>query len=164
MALHDELLAQAIRLPINNRNQAGLRRAVSAAYYALFHLLVSEAVERLSTDQSPALRALMRRAFGHAGMLEICRQVSAGGLSKELRPIFTTLIEDDLVAVAKKFVGLQEARLTADYDLEKDLEMNTAKLAVISADQAFRHWTNIKHTPNATVFLTALLLGRHWKR
>ena len=46
-AYHDDLLAQALSLvhkEPRNPKQASLRRAVSAAYYALFHLLISEAV------------------------------------------------------------------------------------------------------------------------
>ncbi|GAB4215496.1 MAG: hypothetical protein OHK0013_41130 [Sandaracinaceae bacterium] len=46
MALHDDLLAQAARLARTDKNrpkQANLRRAASAAYYALFHLLITRA-------------------------------------------------------------------------------------------------------------------------
>jgi uncharacterized protein (UPF0332 family) len=42
MAYHDDLLDQALKLvheEPSNPKQAGLRRAVSAAYYAVFHLL-----------------------------------------------------------------------------------------------------------------------------
>ena len=47
MAYHDDLLRQALQLvrkEPRNPKQASLRRAVSTAYYALFHLLISEAV------------------------------------------------------------------------------------------------------------------------
>ena len=43
--MHDELLEQARRLALLDRRrpkQANLRRAVSAAYYSLFHFLVDE--------------------------------------------------------------------------------------------------------------------------
>ncbi len=53
MSLHDDLLEQAKHLA--NREprrpkQASLRRAISAAYYALFHLLVDEATKLLAVD------------------------------------------------------------------------------------------------------------------
>jgi uncharacterized protein (UPF0332 family) len=48
MAYHDDLLQQALQ-PVHkeprNPKQASLRRGVSTAYYALFHLLISEAVQ-----------------------------------------------------------------------------------------------------------------------
>ncbi len=43
MAFHDDLLEQANHLARRERGrprQASLRRAVSSAYYALFHLLI----------------------------------------------------------------------------------------------------------------------------
>ena len=51
MSLQQDLLRQARDLATKEPrrpSQASLRRAVSAAYYALFHLLVDEAIGRLS--------------------------------------------------------------------------------------------------------------------
>jgi hypothetical protein len=49
MAYHDDPIAHAIFLSELNLpddpNQVDLRRAVSAAYYALFHLLTTEAAQ-----------------------------------------------------------------------------------------------------------------------
>ena len=47
MAFADDLLEQAYHLANkenDNPTQASLRRSVSTAYYALFHLLIDEAV------------------------------------------------------------------------------------------------------------------------
>ena len=66
MAYHDELLAQAIQLVhVTPPTQATLRRAVSAAYYAVFHLLIAEAT---SNWNNAALRAALSRAFDHGAM------------------------------------------------------------------------------------------------
>jgi hypothetical protein len=66
MPLHDGLLTLARRLvpPISNQPatlppqpvvvEADLRRGVSTAYYALFHLLIHEAMARIVAD--PMLR------------------------------------------------------------------------------------------------------------
>ena len=44
MAYHDDLLAQALLLiHVTPPSQLTLRRAVSAAYYAVFHYLIAEA-------------------------------------------------------------------------------------------------------------------------
>jgi len=68
MAYHDDLLRQALHLvhkePRKPR-QASLRRGVSTAYYALFHLLISEAVANWNRV---SLRAALGRAFDHGIM------------------------------------------------------------------------------------------------
>lgn len=60
MAFPDDLLelAQDLRNlhPEGLRHQANLRRAVSTAYYALFHLLISEATANWAR---PELRAIL---------------------------------------------------------------------------------------------------------
>ena len=68
MAYHDELLRQARRLAsrdIENPEQADLRRTISAAYYALFHLLIAETVVNWGRDSS---RDGLARMFEHRVM------------------------------------------------------------------------------------------------
>ena len=69
MTLPRDLLAQARLLAEKEPRrpkQASLRRAVSAAYYALFHLLVDEASRRLvGGSNRTALRSSLARAFDH---------------------------------------------------------------------------------------------------
>lgn len=75
MAFHDDLLQQAIQL-INkepkNPKQASLRRALSTAYYALFHLLINESV---SNWRKADLRAALGRAFDHNTMKSASNRV-----------------------------------------------------------------------------------------
>jgi uncharacterized protein (UPF0332 family) len=67
-----DLLAQAHHLAEyegENPTQAALRRAVSTAYYALFHLLVADAARLcFSGDLSAEARAGVERAFQHGSM------------------------------------------------------------------------------------------------
>jgi hypothetical protein len=70
VSLHRDLLEQAGHLakrePKKPR-QASLRRAISAAYYALFHLLVDQAGRLMvSGSQRIDLRYRLQRAFRHA--------------------------------------------------------------------------------------------------
>lgn len=59
MPLPDDLLEQARHLANGERRrpkQASLRRAVSTAYYALFHLLIQETIRnRKIAEQRPLL-------------------------------------------------------------------------------------------------------------
>ena len=59
----DDLLDQADHLAAvesGRPKQASLRRAVSAAYYALFHLLAGEASERFLGPSSPWVEHIVR--------------------------------------------------------------------------------------------------------
>ena len=68
MAYADDLLEQAQHLAKREKNkprQASLRRAVSTAYYALFHLLIAEAALNWKRAHQ---RHLFARSFEHARM------------------------------------------------------------------------------------------------
>src|SRR5947209_5185965 len=72
MAFADDLLEQAYHLAnmdIGRPKQASLRRAVSTAYYALFHLLIDEAVGNWSVIRQ---RSILARMFDHGKMKRIC--------------------------------------------------------------------------------------------
>ena len=122
--LHEHLLEQAVtlaRLDARKPKQANLRRAISAACYALFHLLVDEACRaQLGSlhDQAP-VRQVLGRAFAHGVMNEACKSFAGGtlrrGVSKGLPMGFKIPMEiGDLAAT---FVDLRDKRHLADYDL-----------------------------------------------
>ncbi len=74
MALHDELLTLAKELVDRNPGAAvlgDLRRGVSTAYYAVFHLLIHEATNRLIAVAN--LRGRVGRAFDHNVMKKVCQ-------------------------------------------------------------------------------------------
>jgi len=55
MSFADDLLEQSYDLAHKepaNPKQASLRRAVSTAYYALFHLLIDEAVSKWAVERT----------------------------------------------------------------------------------------------------------------
>jgi hypothetical protein len=106
-----DLLAQAYHLAEyegENPTQASLRRAVSTAYYALFHLLVEDAA--LRWDGSAEARGGVERAFQHGSMKSTSLRFSAPvwqdwlGVGQSVPP--------ELRRVAAAFAELQEgARL-----------------------------------------------------
>jgi len=178
LALHHDLLEQAEHLVRHERQkpkQASLRRAVSAAYYALFHLLVSDGARLLSPRQPPGLRERIQRAFNHGDMRAVCKPfVDAdktfrrGGQPNQVpaptRALLTFPLEPALVTVLETFVELQEARHQADYDPTKTWNRLDAESLVDTARTAFASWQTVRRTPNAMVFATALLLQKQWGR
>lgn len=99
--------------------EAQLRRAVSTAYYALFHTVSRAAAERFMGpgSEDSAGYVLLYRGFNHGRMRTICKELDARQLSKELRRhLGKDVVSQDARSFAIDFAALQEARHSADYD------------------------------------------------
>jgi hypothetical protein len=167
MGYAEDLLEQAEHLAkreLKKPKQASLRRSVSAAYYALFHLLVCDAAKRFSPQNPNGLQQLWQRAFGHGEMKEICSKFASGAHPKNLKLLLSAKPSGHLVIVAKAFVDLQEARHRSDYDLSEAVSRQYAIDQIKIAQNAFDAWDNVRNTPDAAVFLSALLLSRRWSK
>jgi len=101
MSLAEELLerAQFLASDEHTTSQANIRRAISASYYAVFHLLSAAVAEQVSPDLPAGLRECTQRALSHSQMFVLPNPISA-----------------ELASVASDFQELQEARHAADYD------------------------------------------------
>ncbi len=151
MAYHDDLLNQALTLVHDSSStQASLRRAVSSAYYAVFHLLIAEAVSNWS---NVTLRAALGRAYDHGLM----RAASDRILNGKLFP-FTgedPQVVADLRMVALTFIQRQGNRHFADYDLTKDLRPIDALNQVKSAERVLTTWPSIRTAQIAQAYLVS---------
>src|SRR5437016_3942444 len=112
MALHDELLSLAKELVNRNAGApiaADLRRGISTAYYAVFHLLIHEATTRLISVAT--LRGRVGRAFDHHVMRRVCQTYA--DLTPD--PTGQLLLDGQIIPpetknIATEFVALQQAR------------------------------------------------------
>lgn len=146
MAFHDDLLDQAFHLARLDRNrprQANLRRSVSTAYYALFHLLVSEAVSYWRLERH---RAMLARSFEHGRMKRVCNNCPQQNTG--------------LRSVAEAFVELQQARHSADYDSSVVWVKSDVLDQVEMARAAFATWPAIRNHTLTQDFLLALFTDR----
>ena len=162
MSLHADLLRQARQLALKEPrrpSQASLRRAISASYYALFHLLVDEATKRMFAGRDrAALRGYLGRAFVHGDMKRVAQQFSDSGVSPKLGPGMNgQAVQSELAGVAATFVDLQPARHEADYDTTLRFTRRDAIDLVDRAEQAFRDWNTVRRSVQADVFLAGLL-------
>src|SRR5436309_12164217 len=123
MSLADDLRRQARHLATREPRrpkQASLRRAVSAAYYALFHLLVDEATRMMFGGHHTrrGFRHALARGFSHQSMAAACKSSGGGTLPA---PIIATTgpvsVPQELRELAEAFVPLQDERHRADYNL-----------------------------------------------
>ncbi len=168
MSLHGDLLVQArhlLRKEPRRPKQASLRRAVSTAYYALFHLLVDESSRRLISGGAQAsLRALTARAYDHGTMRQASRVFASGGLPPTLVAILPQGVPPKIGKIAEVFVSLQDVRHRADYDLTLKLTRREAQAFIGQVDRAFHVWQTVREDPAARVYLAALLFWRQWSR
>jgi len=161
MALPNDLLEQAFHLA--NREpkrprQASLRRAVSTAYYALFHRLSGEMARNW---KHAADRAILARLFDHGPMAQGC-----ANKRDELNKYFNTRpapghthdVRKHLHTVTSTFVGMREHREKADYDEATKWTRTDVLEKIQSVEAAFQSWRAIRDDPETHTFLATLLL------
>jgi uncharacterized protein (UPF0332 family) len=140
MGLAHKLLEHAEGLLPQRRgrpDQAALRRAVSAAYYAAFHRLVERSTDIVAgVSAEKALRHVIGRSFEHGSM----RDLSGALLNQSLPEILVGLmgeVPDDLRTIARDFPRLQSERHRADYNLAQPFSKHDVQLALRSARRIF---------------------------
>jgi uncharacterized protein (UPF0332 family) len=153
MALAEDLLEQAKHL-VNREprrpRQASLRRAVSTAYYSVFHLLITAAISNWKGIEQ---RSALARGFEHQIMKQASKKTSRMPLRREHR-----VVGDRLKLIAATFVELQQARHAADYDYSARLDKTEVLKRIDTARAAFESWKLIRKEKLAQDYLVALLV------
>lgn len=159
MAFAADLLEQAqhlARREPKRPKQASLRRSISTAYYALFHLLIAEATRNW---KRPAERNALGRMFDHGPMKKACEKKRS-----ELNAFFKTnphapeLDLANLFEVADTFIRMQQDRHVADYDNARKWSRTETVAKLDSVHSAFESWNQIRTSNVAQDFLVSLLL------
>lgn len=156
MAFAEDLLKQAFLLVHKERKkplQASLRRSVSTAYYALFHLLIQDACANWRRRDT---RDHLARAFDHGTM----KDASTRAENATYDPSVSRQVVDKLRAVARAFRELQNERHLADYSNVKKWDRIAALARVQQAQTAFNNWKSIRSEHVAQRYLISLL-SRH---
>jgi uncharacterized protein (UPF0332 family) len=157
----NDLLEQARHLA--NREpkrpkQASLRRAVSTAYYAIFHLL---SMETAKNWKRPAERSTLARMLDHGPMARVCA-AKRDELNKHFRtgpaPGHALDVLKHLYAITNTFVEMRQHRHTADYDGAIRWSRTDVLQKIESVEAAFQHWREIRDEHEAQNFLVTLLL------
>jgi hypothetical protein len=169
MSLQEDLLQQADMLAHHETwrpRQSSLRRAVSAAYYALYHTLVTDAaVMLIEGGEMEGLRKLLERTFTHESVRDACRAFARDTLPPEVataRPEPATGLDDDVRYVADVFVDMQQARYEADEDTRTELTRSTVTAQIGEVREAMKRWEDIRRRNDARILLVSMLLWRSW--
>jgi hypothetical protein len=163
MSLHKDLLEQAKRLATldtKRPKQANLRRAISSAYYAAFHLLVDDAcrVQIGAQHNQAPFRQVLGRAFAHGVMKEACKSFGGGtlkkGVAKGLPLGFT--IPGEIRALADAFVDLQDNRHLAGYDLTERFKRSDVLMLIVQIQNRIEDFTKLPSSNERRFFLAGL--------
>ena len=153
MAYADDLLQDALELATRgtqNLKQSSLRRAVSTAYYAAFHLLVADFVSHWSV---PEQRTRLARMFEHRRMSGAVLEIRD---KQEPSPV-----ESQLKQLIAKFTELQTHRNQADYNTDKSWSPSEVSTTLRNADQIFAIWKAIRTEKIAQDHLMSMFGARH---
>lgn len=143
----DDLLHFALTLVLDDPgNEACARRAVSAAYYALFHTIARAGAELIQCE--PELRRKIVRSYSH-------KELSAAASALAARA------EDPrIVAVARALKRLREARERADYDLDSPFDWDEAARLFWDAHDACEQIASLRSEAAAAPLLLAPFIRR----
>ncbi len=167
MSLPHDLMEQAEHLakrePRRPR-QASLRRAVSASYYGLFHLLSGAAANLVGPNVTPEVNHRIQRWMDHGEMKRVCGRFLASQLSNPLFDLIGASASTQMQTVASAFIELQDARHRADYDLSWTITRNEASQFIGLAWDAFDAWKAIETSAEANIFILSLLMWKNWEK
>ena len=158
----DHLLDQAERLiTATGRGaprQVDLRRAISNAYYALFHAVSIAGADEIvgRAKQSEPLYALVYRSIDHRALRQLCEDLVKSTLparySRYVPGGFPVL---GIGVFAFAMVDLQVKRHSADYDPMIRLSVLDARMAIRTARRALTLFRMVRR--DRRVFLMLLL-------
>lgn len=139
----DRLLEQAERLIADGAmrdSEEDLRRAVSAAYYALFHQCLAAAADLVlgEATRSSDLYGVTYRSVDHRSLKYLCVEYAKPTPSQRYKSHLRVAdLDRSLIAYAGMLLELSELRALADYDPTWTLSAADAVVALDTARSAF---------------------------
>jgi hypothetical protein len=144
--------------------QVNLRRAVSSAYYGLFHFLIDEACRLVmgSRHEQSAYRDVLARAFDHSAMRDACISFAGGQLKASLTKGLPVGFSVPLAIrqVAWAFTQVQERRHLADYDRSERFLRSEVLARIEQIETAIEDFNALALSNEKKFFLACLLA---WK-
>lgn len=167
MPLHRQLLSQAKRLANldpKRPQQANLRRALSTAYYAIFHFFIYHAWRSMlgTLNANRPFRDVLSRAFQHAEMFKACKSFAGGTLpdsvTPDMNPSFSVPVA--IRTAAQTFCDAQEKRHSADYNLSASFRRSDVLATIKGIEDAMASFNAIRAQPESRFFLACLVTWR----
>jgi uncharacterized protein (UPF0332 family) len=163
----DHLLEQAERLiaapSAGPPRQVDLRRALSAAYYAVFHCVATAAADEIvgKTQRNTTSYGLVYRSLDHRTLREFCLEIAKPTPSARFRRYAPANgFGVGLEAFANLVPELQEKRHTADYDPTVRIKTSDVRLVIDEARSAIRRLSRVGSVRRKTFILILLFTPR----
>jgi len=168
--LAEDLLAHSEKLISSQpASHVDCRRAVSAAYYAAFHLISAAIARQVSPPEPIGLRGRSQRALEHSAMKSAMSRFltteSVGKLVEQIR--VPCVFSQDIAMIAKTFGELQDERHLADYDVvdfEGKVGLPWASNNLDKAKLVFTAWGRVQSSDEARLFLASIMFGNKWAK
>jgi hypothetical protein len=145
--------------PAGPPRQADLRRAISAAYYGVFHATLTAGADLFvgAVHRSTSRYGLVYRSVGHRWLRELCEQVQKQTLpARYVAYAPQNGFGQNIPTFATAIIELQEKRHRADYDPSIRVSSSDALLAVGTARAALVRFQQADAEPREA-FLSLLL-------
>jgi uncharacterized protein (UPF0332 family) len=158
----DHLFDQADRLIASQAGrprQADIRRAISSAYYGLFHGIITAAADLFVgvTNRDESRYGLVYRSVGHDRLRDLCKEAKKQTPADRLKPyVPKNGFGADIGAFAQALLELQEKRHDADYNVMIRMNRSDATLSIRTARAALARFANADET-RRIAFLSLLL-------
>jgi hypothetical protein len=143
--------------------QVDLRRAISSAYYGVFHFVLAAATDQFVgvTKRNTGEYGRVYRSTDHRQLRELCEEVRKPNLSAKYaghQP--RTGFGPNIAAFGAAFIELQEKRHSADYDPMIRVKISDAQLAIKTARAAIVRFENANRTRRKAFFSLLLFPPR----
>jgi len=154
----DRLLEQADTLINNHKDETDLRRAMSAAYYGVFHFILRAAADLVcgAANRSTARYNLVYCGVDHGRLKTLCDQFRGAKPNDKIKPYLPAGDFAPVADFARLTLNLQWQRNLADYDTMYNLDTAGAQVAVSDARDAVKHF-QAASVEQREAFLTLLL-------
>lgn len=136
--------------------QANLRRALSTAYYAIFHLLIFEATLNWGRVEQ---RAQLGRILNHGRMKTASVEMVAALNSNAKRYNSDSperMAAEHLLYFCNAFVQAQQYRNDADYNTAKEWTTTEVVDQIEEVTKAFHLWSTVRQGATAQAYLVSL--------
>jgi uncharacterized protein (UPF0332 family) len=169
MGLSNSLLLDAAHLiqrGATKPSQSSLRRAVSTAYYALFHCISEKGVNFLFGPSSPYsfVRKLSARSFTHQRLFDVCMQFQFdyAKMKPTYREAFHLINPTEIKLYCGAVIDLQQNRHIADYDLSAVFNKNDTLTLLRQAEIGVKSFQNalVNYPEEVNTFLGLILFER----
>jgi hypothetical protein len=138
----DRLFDQADALINNHKDETDLRRAISTAYYGVFHFTLRALADWIvgATYRSAARYVLVYRSVDHKVLRTLCDQFRGVKLNASIQPYEPAGGFGPAENFARTVLVLFEQRIAADYDPAYSFDPVSVSGTVSSARPAARNF------------------------